>query len=625
MKQYTAYKIGAAIRKTLLMTITASATVSLYPGRMIQVSADQAEELKQKAEEAAEMLETNFDSQYNNILEDVKKLTKEKGWDYELTMMSFYDNENPFKSMDYTKLIAAYTTVKALAEKDSSILLHHMLTDVELITYTYEEETFDDGAKYGVITLEGKEPEYIFEYFGLSMDDKIYYNDMSVKDVYESKQKAIENAIFGVNLAQNLYIATRGNITVTSAADQEAVLNYLIENGISAERRNLIITAMTLLGQVPYEWGGKPDHAGMDTSWWLFDESGRQKGLDCSGYVQWAFMTAGYSQEITDKLLSTTSTVGSFEKIDKDELMPGDLGLFNDGYLSSNHVGIYVGDGKWIHCSSTKNTVVIAEDVGFNVFVRVIDDQTRENMQITSEDSAENNEEKTSEEMDETSTNGTSTSGTSASEEAVSETPEPESQPEQTETDNTDPVNTEPDAASEEHPDNSEEENIDVDSENVPNEQETNDTGTNNNNTSAQEGVYVLKNGQTVTEEDIYLLAQLVTHEARGEGVNGWAAVAEVVMNRVYSDLFPNTISDVVFQNGQFSGVSSIRSITPSDNLLDIVRDVVKGDMKIFDNGQVLYFRNPKTTSGIDASSPVDWGRHRWYTSIGAHAFYTQN
>ncbi len=631
ISQYKAYKIGRYIRQTLTMTLAASAVVSIYPYGVLQVSAQQAEDLKEKSEEAAEMLENIFDGQYESILEEVKTLVKENGWDYELTMMSFYDNENPFKTMDYTKLIAAYATIKALAEKDSSIMLHHMLTDVEFISYTYEEEEFEDGARYGVITLQGKDPEYIFEYFGLSMDDKIYYNNMSVQDLFESKQKAIENAIYGVKLAQNLYIATRGNITTTSSAEQEEVLNYLAETGVSSERKNLIITAMTLLGEVPYEWGGKPDHAGMDTTWWLFDESGRQKGLDCSGFVQWAFMTAGYTENITDNLLSTSSTVNSFEKIDEDELEPGDLGLFNSGNLSSNHVGIYLGDGKWIHCSSSRNTVVIAEDIDFNVFVRVIDaeekedepemtisvgdheeamekDTDKEKEDKSDEASNESSQEEVKAEEKEDKPDGASNESGQEEAKAGEKEEQKENQPQENGQESEKAEDKKPEEDSPEAPPAEEETEIVID-----------------DITTEDTGVYMLDNGQIVTEDDIYLLAQLVSHEARGQGVNGWAAVAEVVINRANSSLFPNTISEVIYQNGQFSGVSKISSITPSENIIDIVRDVVKGDIRIFNNSQVLYFRNPKTTTGVDASTPLDWGTHTWYTSVGAHAFYTQD
>lgn len=50
------------------------------------------------------------------------------------------------------------------------------------------------------------------------------------------------------------------------------------------------------------------------------------------------------------------------------------------------------------------------------------------------------------------------------------------------------------------------------------------------------------------SDEDIYILACLVYHEARGESFEGQVAVVEVVLNRMLSDYFPDTVEEVVFQ-----------------------------------------------------------------------------
>lgn len=50
------------------------------------------------------------------------------------------------------------------------------------------------------------------------------------------------------------------------------------------------------------------------------------------------------------------------------------------------------------------------------------------------------------------------------------------------------------------------------------------------------------------SDEDVYILACLVYHEARGESFEGQTAVVEVVLNRMLSDYFPDTVEEVVFQ-----------------------------------------------------------------------------
>ena len=50
------------------------------------------------------------------------------------------------------------------------------------------------------------------------------------------------------------------------------------------------------------------------------------------------------------------------------------------------------------------------------------------------------------------------------------------------------------------------------------------------------------------SDEDVYILACLVYHEARGESFEGQVAVVEVVLNRMLSDYFPDTVEEVIFQ-----------------------------------------------------------------------------
>ncbi len=77
------------------------------------------------------------------------------------------------------------------------------------------------------------------------------------------------------------------------------------------------------------------------------------KGFDCSGFVQYVFKKNGITLE------RTSSSQGSHgTKISKDELLPGDLVFFdtNGGLNAIEHVGIYIGDGKFIHASSGSST-----------------------------------------------------------------------------------------------------------------------------------------------------------------------------------------------------------------------------------------------------------------------------
>ena len=97
------------------------------------------------------------------------------------------------------------------------------------------------------------------------------------------------------------------------------------------------------------------------------------------------------------------------------------------------------------------------------------------------------------------------------------------------------------------------------------------------------------------TSANQYLLARLVYAEARGESYKGKVAVAAVVLNRVRSSSFPNTISGVIYQSGAFESVSngSIYN-TPTDECLRAAREAMNG----WDpTGGCRYFYNARNVS----------------------------
>ncbi len=96
-------------------------------------------------------------------------------------------------------------------------------------------------------------------------------------------------------------------------------------------------------------------------------------------------------------------------------------------------------------------------------------------------------------------------------------------------------------------------------------------------------------------ESESYLLARLVHGEARGEPYVGKVAVAAVVLNRVKSPYFPNTISGVIYQIGAFDAVKDGQiNLTPDADSLRAARDAMNG----WDpSGGCLYYYNPATST----------------------------
>lgn len=123
-----------------------------------------------------------------------------------------------------------------------------------------------------------------------------------------------------------------------------------------------------------------------------------------------------------------------------------------------------------------------------------------------------------------------------------------------------------------------------------------------------------LPTGETSSyNNNVNLLAHLINGEARGESYTGQVAVGAVVLNRVRSSSFPNTISGVIYQPGAFTAVSDGQINKPVvQSCINAARDAMNG----WDpSGGALYYYNPAiATSSWIWSRPV-------VARIGNHVF----
>jgi cell wall-associated NlpC family hydrolase len=109
-----------------------------------------------------------------------------------------------------------------------------------------------------------------------------------------------------------------------------------VSSAVVDKTETLINNAMQLIG-VRYRWGGNTP----------------QSGLDCSGFVRYVFNdTFGF---LLPRKSAQMSKVGL--EIGKEELRPGDLVFFNTMRHAFSHVGIYVGDNKFIHAPSKGKSI----------------------------------------------------------------------------------------------------------------------------------------------------------------------------------------------------------------------------------------------------------------------------
>ncbi|MBR2956071.1 MAG: spore cortex-lytic enzyme [Clostridia bacterium] len=117
----------------------------------------------------------------------------------------------------------------------------------------------------------------------------------------------------------------------------------------------------------------------------------------------------------------------------------------------------------------------------------------------------------------------------------------------------------------------------------------------------------------STTSSDLNLLARVIYGEARGEPYTGQVAVAAVVLNRVRSASFPNTIAGVIYQSGAFDCVADGQiNLTPNATAKSAAQDALNGWDPTYG---CLYYYNPRTaTNKWILSRPVK-------LSIGNHAF----
>ena len=129
-------------------------------------------------------------------------------------------------------------------------------------------------------------------------------------------------------------------------------------------------------------------------------------------------------------------------------------------------------------------------------------------------------------------------------------------------------------------------------------------TNTSSNNNTTASGL---------SNSDLYLLSCCIYGEARGESYTGKVAVAAVILNRVKSSSFPNSISGVIYQSGAFTCVSDGQiNLGTNDECTRAAQDALNG---CDPSGGALYYFNPAT-----ATSKWIWSRPQLIT-IGKHIF----
>lgn len=178
---------------------------------------------------------------------------------------------------------------------------------------------------------------------------------------------------------QRLFASLTGDTSFSDMTkEQEEKIRQSLPPGLTMQREQVVLTAYSLVGQVEYFWGGKYPEIGWNPLWGVpkvvtslgstTTGTVQNFGLDCSGFVTWAFVNAAKDVKVADAIGNGSARQWSNSlTLGWDEAQPGDLAFRAvPGASSYNHVGIVVEkreDGTYLvaHCSSSRDNVVVTE------------------------------------------------------------------------------------------------------------------------------------------------------------------------------------------------------------------------------------------------------------------------
>ena len=221
-------------------------------------------------------------------------------------------------------------------------------------TVVYLECTIHPFDQNVVLDAFGIDPDAPYDNFGITYGEAI-----------SNMATALQKTLYG---AQG---GSQGGESVPLT--DEELIAFVERQNCNETRKHILSTALSLVGKIPYFWGGKSD-AGWNDEWntpKVVTATGSSAtgtilpyGLDCSGFTDWVFKTA---MGVSIKAGSWNQWDNSYA-ITEAELLPGDLGFMAvPGTVPVNHVLIYAGkneDGAhmWVHCTSGSGVVLNSPD-----------------------------------------------------------------------------------------------------------------------------------------------------------------------------------------------------------------------------------------------------------------------
>ena len=376
--RHTLFKV--MVTSSLLITFVVMAVVSL-PSIVFKgpaaVEQGGGTDIHAIYEELAVLVGDCVQAGYDHAAAQVAAILSDDSYDITLSTEATIDYGFTSADYDVAYILAAYAASigQTGAEyADFAAKLNAVVPRMFPVTYEVRTKTITlppetEGGEsttaeitYAACTIHPFDNSVILSAF--SIDPSAQYGQFNITtgEAIYSMSVALQRTLFGS--------VTAGAVPPLTDAE---LMAFTAQLTCSEPRRELLRTALSLVGKVPYFWGGK-SAPGWNAEWntpKLVTSAGsgstgtvRPFGLDCSGFTDWVYKTA----------LGSSIHAGSANQwaystaVSEAELLPGDLGFKQrPSDPGVNHVLLYAGldsDGQklWVHCASGSGVILSSPD-----------------------------------------------------------------------------------------------------------------------------------------------------------------------------------------------------------------------------------------------------------------------
>lgn len=312
-----------------------------------------------------------IEAAYQASLSRVEQIISSGGYNYEASSDATINYAQSSAGYDTCYILAAYSASleqQGTDPEDMTAKLNSVASDMFPVTYEVKETeqtiTNEDGTtsvqtvQYVECTIHPFDNSVINRAFGI--DPNAAYNQFGAtySEVITNMANALKRTLYGA-------ISPGESVPLTD----EELIAFVNSQSCTGVQKLLLETALSLVGKVPYFWGGKSP-AGWNDEWntpKLVTSAGssstgtiRPYGLDCSGFTSWIYDTA-LGIDIG------AGTGGQYPKttaVSAADLQIGDLGfLAGSGGGGWNHVLMFAGYGSsgermWVHSSSGSGVIL---------------------------------------------------------------------------------------------------------------------------------------------------------------------------------------------------------------------------------------------------------------------------